>query len=77
MNASKLKRLLFVVKDNAEDIKKFTAMLDGKWLRFSNDKGRNFIYQFDEKCSSGFHELVITAEDLVGNITTKTYNFTR
>ena len=77
MNASKLKRLLFVVKDNAEDIKKFTAMLDGKWLRFSNDKGRNFIYQFDEKCSPGFHELVITAEDLVGNITTKTYNFTR
>jgi murein DD-endopeptidase MepM/ murein hydrolase activator NlpD len=77
MNASKLKRILFVVKDNSEDLKKFTALLDGKWLRFTNDKGSSFIYKFDENCPPGRHELVITAEDLVGNITTKTYNFTR
>lgn len=77
MNAAKLTRLLFVVTDNTEEIKNFTALLDGKWLRFSNDKGRNFIYQFDEHCPPGQHELVITAEDQVGNITKKTYNFTR
>ncbi len=77
MNASRLSRLLFVVTDNTEEINKFTAMLDGKWLRFSNDKGRNFIYRFDEKCRPGAHELIITAEDQVGNITKKTYNFTR
>lgn len=77
MNASRLSRLLFAVTDNTEEINNFTAMLDGKWLRFSNDKGRNFIYKFDEKCPPGSHELVITAEDQVGNITRKTYNFTR
>ena len=77
MNASKLSRLLFVVTDNTEEINKFTAVLDGRWLRFSNDKGRNFIYKFDEKCPPGPHELAIIAEDQVGNITKKTYNFTR
>jgi murein DD-endopeptidase MepM/ murein hydrolase activator NlpD len=77
MNVSKLSRLLFVVTDNTEVIKKFTALLDGKWLRFTNDKGRNFIYKFDEYCSSGSHELVITAEDQVGNITQKIYNFSK
>ena len=77
MNASRLSRLLFVVTDDTEELGKFTAMLDGQWLRFSNDKGRNFIYKFDENCPPGPHELVITAEDQVGNITQKTYNFTR
>jgi hypothetical protein len=77
MNASRLSRLLFVVTDNTEELKSFTALLDGRWLRFSNDKGRNFIYKFDEHCPPGPHELLITAEDQVGNITQKTYNFTR
>lgn len=77
INAAKLSRIAFAVTDNTEEIKNFTAMLDGKWLRFTNDKGRNFIYKFDENCPPGAHELVVTAEDQVGNITTKTYNFTR
>ena len=77
MNAAKLSRLVFVVTDNTEEIENFTALLDGKWLRFSNDKGRNFIYKFDEQCPPGLHELVVTAEDQVGNITQKTYKFTR
>lgn len=77
MNAAKLKRILFVVTDNTKEIKQFTALLDGEWLRFTNDKGRNFIYNFDEKCPVGNHELRIIAEDLVGNKTTKTYHFTR
>jgi murein DD-endopeptidase MepM/ murein hydrolase activator NlpD len=77
MNAARLGRLLFIVTDDTEEIGKFTAMLDGKWLRFSNDKGRNFIYKFDEHCPPGPHELVITVDDQVGNTTQKTYNFTR
>ena len=77
MNASKLSRLLFVVTDNTEEIKNFKATIDGKWLRFTNDKGRNFIYKFDEHCPQGSHELVIEAEDQAGNITQKNYSFTR
>ena len=74
---SKAARLVFNVKDNLEEIKNVRAELDGKWLRFSNDKGVIFIYQFDEKCMAGQHELKIHAEDEAGNVTEKTYNFTR
>jgi hypothetical protein len=74
---SKATRLAFNVKDNLEEIKNVRVELDGKWLRFSNDKGVTFIYQFDEKCMEGQHELKIHAEDEAGNVTEKTYNFTR
>ena len=77
MNASGLKRIVFSVKDNTEEPESFVALLDGKWLRFSNDKGRNFIYTFDEHCPPGAHVLKITATDQVGNKTERTYNFTR
>jgi hypothetical protein len=76
-NAARLTRIAFAVVDNTEEIKSFTALLDGQWLRFTNDKGRNFIYKFDEHCPPGEHELIVTAEDQVGNKTTKTYRFTR
>jgi hypothetical protein len=77
MNCARLTRLAFVIKDNTEEIKTFTATLDNNWLRFSNDKGKTFLYTFDELCPPGAHELKITAEDCVGNITEKVYHFTR
>jgi hypothetical protein len=67
----------FVVTDNNEEIKKFTALLDGKWMLFSNDKGRVFKYRFDNKCAPGPHELKVVAQDEVGNITEKVFSFTR
>jgi hypothetical protein len=77
MNAASLKRIMFNIKDNTEDIVNFTALLDGKWLRFTNDKGINFIYNFDERCEPGQHELKISATDQLGNTTEKIFNFTR
>jgi murein DD-endopeptidase MepM/ murein hydrolase activator NlpD len=77
MNCNKLGRLAFVIKDNTEELENFTALLDGNWIRFSNDKGRTFVYVFDEKCPPGEHELKIRVEDLVGNATEKTYRFIR
>jgi murein DD-endopeptidase MepM/ murein hydrolase activator NlpD len=77
MNCSKQSRIVFVIKDNTEEIKNFTATLDGKWLRFSNDKGSRFVYDFDEMCPAGAHELKIIAEDQVGNTAEKVYKFTR
>ena len=77
MNAAKLNRILFSVSDNTEEIQSFTALLDGNWLRFSNDKGRNFIYVFDDHCPPGEHELKVTVIDQVGNTTEKTFKFTR
>lgn len=77
MHAGKLNRLAFVVTDNTEELVNFTALLDGKWLRFSNDKGKTFIYKFDEHCLPGKHELKISVADCVGNTTEKIYHFTR
>jgi hypothetical protein len=77
MNCSKIPALRFVIVDNTEEIKNFTATLDGEWLRFSNDKGRTFIYIFDEHCAAGEHELKIVAEDQVGNVNEKIYHFSR
>ena len=70
-------RIAFTVTDNLSKFKNVRAELDGSWLRFTNDKGRTFIYVFDEKCLSGQHELKITAEDEAGNRTEKVYRFTR
>ena len=77
MITRKLSSISFVVKDNTKEIKKFTATLDGNWLRFSNDKGSRFIYAFDEMCPAGEHELKIIAEDQVGNVSERVYHFTR
>jgi murein DD-endopeptidase MepM/ murein hydrolase activator NlpD len=76
-NMSKASRLVFLIKDNLDEIRNFRAELDGKWLRFSNDKGRNFIYIFDEKCGPGAHSLKIIAEDAAGNLASKMFNFSR
>ncbi len=77
MNAAKLNRIAFVIKDNTKELQNFTAYLDGKWLRFTNDKGNTFIYKFDEHCPPGAHELKISVEDCVGNKAERTYHFTR
>jgi murein DD-endopeptidase MepM/ murein hydrolase activator NlpD len=77
MNATNAKRIIFRVKDNTENIATFNAYLDGEWLRFTNDKGTNFIYNFDERCEPGEHELKIIAIDQVGNKAERVYTFTR
>ena len=77
MFVTKLKRLAFVIVDGTEELINFNALLDGQWLRFSNDKGRIFIYKFDEHCPPGAHELTISVEDCTGNRTEKIYHFTR
>ena len=77
MNCAKQNRIAFAISDNTKELKKFTATLDGKWLRFSNDKGRTFIYRFDDMCAPGEHELILSVEDLAGNSTQRIYHFTR
>jgi hypothetical protein len=76
-NLSKSSGIIFTPKDDNDAIKTFRAELDGKWLRFTNDKGHSFIYSFDEMCDRGNHELKISVSDEAGNVTEKTYHFTR
>jgi Peptidase family M23 len=76
-NLSKARKIVFIIKDNLGEFKNFQAELDGKWLRFTNDKGKSFVYIFDEKCARGEHLLKVTVEDEAGNVTTQLFNFKR
>lgn len=77
INLSPADRIVFTPTDNFGIVKKFRVELDSQWLRFTNDKSRNWVYKFDERCSYGLHQLTATATDLVGNTTTKTWWFKR
>ena len=77
IDLSPAERIVFRLKDNFGVIKNLRAELNGRWVRFSNDKGSAYIYHFDERCPYGLHELKVTAEDLAGNLTTKTWWFKR
>ncbi|HEX2845247.1 MAG TPA: Ig-like domain-containing protein, partial [Chitinophagaceae bacterium] len=74
VNLSAASRIVFTPTDNF-GIKSFRAELDGQWLRFTNDKGRNWIYVFDERCPYGVHQLKVQVEDVAGNISTRTWWF--
>ena len=76
-NLHRSNRILVLVQDNYRKIKNFRATLDGKWLLFSNDKARAYIYHFDEHCPPGKHELKIYAEDEAGNANSFLLHFTR
>lgn len=69
-------RIVFTPTDNF-GIKSFRAELDGKWIRFTNDKGRTWIYNFDERCPYGLHQLKVRVEDVAGNVTEKEWWFKR
>jgi murein DD-endopeptidase MepM/ murein hydrolase activator NlpD len=74
---NKAGKIVFIVKDNLQQFRNFRAELDGKWLRFTNDKGKRFIYIFDEKCPRGEHSLKISVEDEAGNSSTQLFKFKR
>lgn len=76
LDLSSLIRIVFTPSDNSA-VKSFKAELDGQWLKFSNDKGKSYIYKFDEQCPYGIHELKVRVEDIVGNVTEKTWWFKR
>ncbi|WP_121353967.1 peptidoglycan DD-metalloendopeptidase family protein [Flavisolibacter nicotianae] len=74
---SRASRIVFTPTDNFNTIRRFRAELDGQWLRFTNDKGRTWIYTFDEHFPRGEHQLKVTVEDEAGNVTERTWNVKR
>jgi len=74
---SKSSRIVFVPRDNFNAIKSLRAEVDGQWLRCSNDKGKVWVYSFDEHFSKGEHNLKVIVEDEAGNKTTKVWNVRR
>ncbi len=76
-NLSKAAGFSFMIKDENEELKNFSATIDGKWIVCSNDKGVTFKHKFDEQTTPGNHQLKIYVEDAAGNSTEKIYNFIR
>ena len=76
VNLNKASRISITPTDNF-GIADFRAEVDGKWLRFTNDKGRTWIYNFDERVQPGIHTLVVTVTDIAGNKTTRSWKFSR
>ncbi len=70
-------RIAFAASDNSVTIESFDGYIDGKWVLFTNDKEKSFVYKVDKFCPPGEHSLRIIVKDLVGNITEKNYHFTR
>lgn len=77
VDARKLKRLVFTPRDNMDKIAYFRAEVDGSWLRFTNDKGRTWIYDFDEIFPIGEHTLRVVVRDVAGNETVKEWRVMR
>jgi hypothetical protein len=70
-------RLVFTPTDNFNSIKNFRAEVNGQWLRFTNDKGKTWIYSFDDKFPRGESNLKVMVEDEAGNVTERTWNVRR
>jgi hypothetical protein len=76
-NFSKASRLIFAISDNNDKVNNVQAEIDGQWIRCSNDKGKSFIYRFDEHFPPGSHMLKVYAEDEAGNTTESSYRISR
>jgi hypothetical protein len=76
-NLRSVSRIVFTPTDNFNTISFFRAEVDGQWLRFTNDKGRTWIYTFDEYFPAGEHQLKVTVADEAGNITEKVWTVNR
>ena len=75
-NLAKAPRVSFIIKDETTSVKKFRAELDGKWICMEQH-GDNFFYEFDEHCSKGKHEIVVTASDENDNQQTLRFTFAK
>lgn len=69
-------QLVLKVWDNEGTIQHFAAELDGNWLMFKQ-KADYFIYNFNEKCSLGWHNLKVSVFDVAGNQTIKYFSFNK
>ena len=76
VNLNKASRITFTPTDNF-GIADFRAEVNGKWLRFTNDKGRTWVYDFDSRVPAGVHDLTVTVTDIAGNKTTRSWKFSR
>lgn len=67
--------LVLTATDRLNSFVSFRAALDGRWLLFRR-KDNAILYDFDEHCTNGSHDLQIVATDECGNTTEQNFYFT-
>ncbi len=66
------KSMVIKCTDNNETISRMQITCDGQWLLFA-EKGNTYTFKFDDKILPGFHQIMMSATDLAGNKTEKTF----
>lgn len=63
-------------KDDLGSVPYFRAEMDGQWVPFAR-KADHFMYLFDDHCAAGRHTLTVEVKDVAGNVTKRSFSFTR
>ncbi|SFH17545.1 M23 family metallopeptidase [Pedobacter insulae] len=68
-NMKNISKMTFKIKDNLSGIKSFNGYIDGKWILMEFDtKTATLWHTFDERTSSGKHDLALQVVDMKDNI---------
>lgn len=71
-------KIQFKINDDLSGIYYYRAEVDGKWILMEYDSKNAHLYHiFDDRISSGSHQLKLVVRDVVGNETVEELTFTR
>ncbi len=77
-NMAGISKMIFKISDNLSGIRSFKGMIDGKWVLMEFDaKTATLWHTFDERTTSGEHQLQLVVTDIKDNSKTYTSNFSR
>ncbi len=73
---TKSSSISFVTKDNFSGVASYEATLDGEWIALELD-GATLTHKFRSAATGKSHKIIITVEDMAGNIATLERSFVR
>ncbi len=75
-NMAGIAKMIFKIHDNLSGIKSFNGYIDGNWVLMEFDtKTATLWHSFDERTTTGKHQLKLVIEDMKGNSKTYSINF--
>ncbi len=61
------RKLVFNASDEIGGLQLFEGFIDNEWIVF-RQKNTTYTYDFDERCTPGWHSLRVVATDVAGNV---------
>ena len=68
------RKLVFNARDDMGDLQLFEGFIDEQWVIFQQ-KNNTYTYDFDERCTPGWHTIKAVATDVAGNTTSYSCSF--